>query len=288
MGYFKYIPLERFKDLRDRRIRFTQPGAFNDPFEMPAFKAAEAEEMRRAGLAGLSAQTDEILGGLSKGYIPQAAFRLPISYFLGAAPQTAERQRKQVPSEAAIEKIRTIDKFFGILSLSMTADNLLLWAHYAREHHGLAVEIDPRNQEFNRHSLRDRNFESAGPVKYSADRPRIPETDEILLEHFFVKSPEWSYEQEYRIVRKFESALQTIDAKPFPIHLYELPPSAVLKVIFGARVTADQRRVVIEDTTADPAFAHVVFAEAVLSPTEFKVDIRDIDKRDLAFVKVDE
>ena len=94
-----------------------------------------------------------------------------------------------------------------------------------------------------------------------------------------MKSLEWSYEQEYRIVRKFESALQTIDTKPYPIHLYELPPSAVLKVIFGARVTVDQRSVVIEDTTADPAFAHVAFAEAVLSPTEFKVDIRDYPSR---------
>jgi hypothetical protein len=43
---------------------------------------------------------------------------------------------------------------------------------------------------------RDRNFERAGEVRYSAERPRIPETDEILFDHFFVKSLEWSYEQE--------------------------------------------------------------------------------------------
>src|SRR5499427_10499834 len=83
---------------------------------------------------------------------------------------------------------------------------------------------------------------------YSAERPRIPETDEILFDHFFVKSPEWSYEQEYRIVRKFESALETIDVKPFPIHLYDLPASAVRRVIFGARVTPEQRRALIKET----------------------------------------
>ena len=46
MSYFKYILFERFRDFRAGRIRFTQPGAFNDPFEMPAFKAKEAKSIR--------------------------------------------------------------------------------------------------------------------------------------------------------------------------------------------------------------------------------------------------
>jgi hypothetical protein len=238
--------------------------------------------MRLAGLAGLTTQTGEILTGLSQGQIPAAAFVPPISYFLGTAPEPERRQAKPVPSERAIDKIRKIDEVFGILSLSMTADNLLLWAHYASEHRGVAVEIDPRDREFDRHTSQYRNFERAAQVRYSAARPRIPETDEILFEHFFVKSPEWSYEQEYRIVRKFESAVQTIDAQPFPIHLYALPASAIRRIIFGARVTAEQRSTVINQTTADPAFAHVDFAEAILDPTEFKVDIRDLGRQRLA------
>jgi hypothetical protein len=282
MGYYKYMALERLASVRQGRIRFTQPGAFNDPFEMPAFKAAEARAMRLAGLAGLTTQTGEILTGLSQGQIPAAAFVPPISYFLGTAPEPERRQAKPVPSERAIDKIRKIDEVFGILSLSMTADNLLLWAHYASEHRGVAVEIDPRDREFDRHTSQYRNFERAAQVRYSAARPRIPETDEILFEHFFVKSPEWSYEQEYRIVRKFESAVQTIDAQPFPIHLYALPASAIRRIIFGARVTAEQRSTVINQTTADPAFAHVDFAEAILDPTEFKVDIRGLGRQRLA------
>jgi hypothetical protein len=282
MGYYKYMVLERLASVRQGRIRFTQPGAFNDPFEMPAFKAAEARAMRLAGLGGLLTQTNEILAGLSQGQIPAAASVPPISYFLGTVPEPARGQAKPVPSEQAIDKIRKIDEMFGILSLSMTADNLLLWAHYASEHRGVAVEIDPRDREFNRHISRSRNFERAGQVRYSAVRPRIPETDEILFEHFFVKSPEWAYEQEYRIVRKFESAVQTIDAKPFPIHLYGLPASAIRRTIFGARVTAEQRSIVINATTADPAFAHVDFAEAILDPTEFRVDIRGLGRQHLA------
>jgi hypothetical protein len=241
MSYFKYIPFERFNDFRGGRIRFTQPGAFNDPFEMPAFKAGEAEAARRAGLAGLTAQTGDIQKGLSQGRIPDAAFILPIYYFMGMVPAP---QEKVIPSEKAIDKLKSIDQVFGILSLSMRADNLLLWAHYAAEHRGLAVEIDPANPEFNRYTTRDRNFERAGQVRYSALRPKIPETDEILFEHFFIKSPEWAYQQEYRIVRKFESAIETKGAQQrFPVHLYELPANAICKVIFGVRVTSDQRSV---------------------------------------------
>jgi Protein of unknown function (DUF2971) len=278
MGYFKYIPFERFESLRRGRIRFTQPGAFNDPFEMPTFKAREAEAVRRAGLAGLTAQTGEIQQGLSQGRIPDAAFVPPIYYFMGMVPP---RQQQAIPSEQAINKLKKIDQVFGILSLSTTSDNLLLWAHYAGEHRGLAVEIDPGDQEFNSHAARNQNFERAGPVKYSAVRPKIPETDEILFEHFFVKSPEWAYEREYRIVRKFESARETIEAQPFPVHLYELPANAIRRVIFGARVPPDQRGALMRNTAANPPFAHVKFAEAVLDPGQFKVAIRDFALRDL-------
>jgi hypothetical protein len=272
MGYFKYIPFDRFESFRGGRIRFTQPGAFNDPFEMPAFKAAEAEAVRR-GLSGLTAQTGEIQRGLTQGQIPDAAFIPPIYYFWGLAPTPA---KKVAPSQQAVDKLKMIDEVFGILSLSMTADNLLLWAHYAAEHRGLAVEIDPTDREFKRHSVSDRNFELSDRVTYSSVRPKIPETDEILFKHFFVKSPEWAYEKEYRIVRHLKSSLETKAIKPFPAHLYELPASAIRKVIFGARVPAAQRNALIKETAADPAFGHLTFAEAVLDSGQFKVAIRDL------------
>ncbi|MBR1122994.1 DUF2971 domain-containing protein [Bradyrhizobium lablabi] len=274
MAYFKYIPYERFANYREGKIRFTQPGAFNDPFEMPAFKARDAEAARLAGLAGLSTQTGEIQAGLTQGRIPEAAFTLPIFYFMGMMPQ--QRQEKAIPSADAVEKLRTIDQKFGILSLSMTADNLLLWAHYANEHRGLAVEIDPGNREFNSRASDD-NFQLAERVKYSAMRPKIPETEEILFEHFFVKSREWSYEQEYRIVRNLKSSIEKKEGEP-PIHLYALPPAAIRKVIFGYRVTTDQARALIAATKADPAFGHVAYAKAVLDPGQFKILIRDYEE----------
>jgi DUF2971 family protein len=280
VAYYKYMRLDRFTSLRRRRIRFTQPGAFNDPFEMPAFKAAEAEAGLR-GFAGLSQQTREILAGLTRGEIPPAASRLPIDYWF--APPPPQRPVPPVPdvrSTAAIERIRDIDREFGILSLSMTADNLLLWAHYADEHRGLAVEIDPDESEFRTQAPSDHDFQLARSVRYSAQRPLIPETDDILFEHFFVKSLEWEYEQEYRIVRKLASSVETVrPTAPYPVHLYDLPPNAIRKVIFGVRAPDDQRAILMKETSAEQALAHVTFAEAVLDPKRFQIDIRSLAPR---------
>jgi hypothetical protein len=256
-------------------IRFTQPGAFNDPFEMPAFKAAEAEEVRRAGLAGLTDQTQDIMRGLMAGQIPRAAFVLPISYWLGQPAASPPRQANRLPSEDAIERLRRIDETFAILSLSGTADTLLLWAHYASEHRGLAVQIDVKDQAF-APSRDDQEFQLAGPVRYSPRRPLVPETDEILFEHFFTKSQEWTYEQEFRIVRKLSSSVATIAGVPYPVHLFPVPPSAIRRVIFGARVPTASRDRLIADTRADARFATVQFAQAVIDSDEFKLDIAEV------------
>jgi hypothetical protein len=269
------MPFERFKLLRDGLIRFTQPGAFNDPFEMPAFKAAEVEAVRRAGLAGLTGQTQDIMQGLTAGHIPQAAFIPPIFYWLGQPAAPPPRSANPLPSEDAIERLRRIDETFGILSLSGAPDNLLLWAHYASEHRGLAVQIDVEDQAF-APSRDGQHFQLAGPVRYSPRRPLIPETDEILFEHFFAKSQEWAYEQEFRIVRKLSSSAAAIAGAPYPVHLFPLPPSAIRRVIFGARVPAESRDQLIADTIADARFATVQFAQAVIDPERFKLDIAEV------------
>ena len=47
MELYKYAGLDRFDILRTSLIRYSQPSAFNDPFEMPAFleKIITDEEM---------------------------------------------------------------------------------------------------------------------------------------------------------------------------------------------------------------------------------------------------
>jgi hypothetical protein len=78
----------------------------------------------------------------------------------------------------------------GIVSLSRTSDNELMWAHYADGHHGVAIGIQTIPQEY-----------KVEPIKYDGI-PRfrtegIEDLDPIeLLSH---KSEIWEYEKEERI-----------------------------------------------------------------------------------------
>lgn len=91
----------------------------------------------------------------------------------------------------------------GVSCLSESENSLLMWAHYANNHRGLCVEYDLL--EINRIL----NF-SAIPVIYSEERtcfdffnPQTIEKDtlKLFIQSLTSKSPEWSYEKEWRIVR---------------------------------------------------------------------------------------
>jgi len=138
MRLYKHITAERIDDILGAQIRFTQPGAFNDPFEMPAFRLQEVAEALR--LSGLVDQANNIMADLiSNPLVPSRhAFTLPLSY-LWSTPSKGPAIRDAEIAKSIIEKIKSIDQKFGILSLTSTRDNLLMWAHYSNEHKGAVI-----------------------------------------------------------------------------------------------------------------------------------------------------
>lgn len=97
----------------------------------------------------------------------------------------------------------TMRSGMGIACLSESDDSLLMWAHYANNHHGMCVEYDLMeiNQKLNFTPI---------PIIYSGDRvcfntlnPDTAGNDSIALfiQSITTKSEEWSYEREWRIVR---------------------------------------------------------------------------------------
>lgn len=91
----------------------------------------------------------------------------------------------------------------GVSCLSESDSSLLMWAHYADHHRGFCVEYDLL--EINRIL----KF-TAVPVIYSTQRtcfdflnPQSIEEDaqKLLVQSLTSKSPEWSYEKEWRIIR---------------------------------------------------------------------------------------
>ena len=93
----------------------------------------------------------------------------------------------------------------GITCLSEVPDSLLMWSHYANNHRGFCVSD-------NLLALNQKLQFSAIPVLYTQERVclrSIPldqdalnkETMSLFIQSLTSKSPEWSYEKEWRIIR---------------------------------------------------------------------------------------
>lgn len=139
----------------------------------------------------------------------------------------------------------------GVISLSETPDNLLMWSHYAKDHKGISVEFNIDLQApfslFNipyLHTASDMRF---GKVNYRKEReyPSAFNSSEVsvVAEHYYLtKSEEWSYEKEHRFIVPFTMAnkiLVDLNAPKAMITLSDL----------GINVTQTSKEGIIDVTT---------------------------------------
>ncbi|MFG0732283.1 DUF2971 domain-containing protein [Photobacterium damselae] len=145
------------------------------------------------------------------------------------------------PSSGVAQKIFAENSYFdfAVVSLSETNNNLLMWSHYADQHRGIVVELDMSHELFTNYipfpvtkyddnldaevldeeENRKRSSINAGTVqrvRYNSHRPSLTKFEDIL-EHFLVKSDEWIYEKEHRII------LPLVTADRIIVHESHLP-----------------------------------------------------------------
>ena len=117
----------------------------------------------------------------------------------------------------------------GVVCLSESDDSLLMWAHYANNHHGMCVEYDL--MEINKQL----NYTPV-PIIYSNDRvcfnvldPATAGNDSValFLRSITSKSEEWSYEREWRIIRDEAACGDRWDSKKKGALLDMIRPSSI-------------------------------------------------------------
>ena len=113
----------------------------------------------------------------------------------------AQAKRSRRGLQTMFDKMRSE---MGIVCLSESEESLLMWAHYANNHHGLCVEYDLLE-------INEQLQFTPVPVIYSPERvcceslhSKTVERDmtKLFIESLTSKSPEWSYEKEWRIIRE--------------------------------------------------------------------------------------
>lgn len=242
MILYKYLPPLRIDTLQERRIRFTQPADFNDPFEFrpPINSAAKAEEVR----AHLEQNFESLVATeLAKyGRLVESIPRDLLAQLLTAQKPHLPELYQLLEASMLPNVSSALDGFFnskvGVLCLSEVRDLLLMWGHYTDSHRGFVIGFDSNNSFFSQRRSEHDEFGYLRQVDYRLQRPKVVLTDTSSEVWFQTKSEVWSYEKEWRMLRVLSDADDRIDVAPFPISLFEFPSDAVVEIIIGMQTPA--------------------------------------------------
>lgn len=283
-SFYKYLATARFDVLANRTLRFTQAAALNDPFELkPYFEQILDSNWLSAAIDREPINLEPSLKKLyrklpdsQQKQLSQTKFLKFVQAQLRENPEEYERtiaEAKQQMLDAVLGLAQWArDEFYGkagelvgILSVSETAENVLMWSHYAEQHKGMVLEFDGRNAFFDQRRSDDDDHYVLRPVQYPAERPRYKDLREMDRNSVYLtKGHEWRYEREHRMTVPL-SLHQPLDSSVSePIYLLKYPPEALCRVIIGARASDDLVARVIDLLRNDPALSRVSLNRAVL------------------------
>jgi Protein of unknown function (DUF2971) len=204
---YKYVHIDGLIRILGGSVRFTQPRAFNDPFEM---------------LPELIVPTVEQAQSLTISFDTMAKRRYPP---VGEIPTS-----DQIDSSDTISRdiVKEFNRIIGAFCLSRVDDSLLMWSHYADQYAGAVIEFDG-SKDF---------FAGQIEVEYRPFRPRknigayLVANQPVPVAELCVKSDQWAYEQEVRIVWPLSDCKATTasDLRGFPIFVQDIPIDCIKSV----------------------------------------------------------
>lgn len=275
--FYKYFSQDLFQFLTNCTFRFTPYESFNDPFENCPAEPEKLENLSQDEARALRSALDD-MHTYSKDFVGKSL-------------------KRRFESEAHSPSIEEYQQRQGTLCLSETHDNLLMWAHYASDHKGYAIEINS-----------DYFFELADDPtnawRVNLDRVKYREMrildqpdnfyDYLHGTHHAIattKSTHWSHEQEWRMDRPLMNADLVLkhtgtleirrDAFNNPFHLFNLPKKYLSKIILGARTSRSSMQFVKKTLLADSELTHVRLKLAVPDPVDFRLRFVNVTVDDL-------
>lgn len=182
-------------DFKDEQLWFNDPNNYNDPFDTFVSGALfdnSIEDLKET-ILNRKSTLDEIFGKLETNIEEDELF--------------IENFKKN--EEARLNFIKTVRSTFRVSCFSQKNDSILMWSHYANSHKGFCLEYDFK--------MLKELITLPLPVKYSND---LPNDIDDKLKLIFTKSKEWSYEEEWRLVKPAEKCVsQSNIISPIAIYL---------------------------------------------------------------------
>lgn len=243
MLLYKYMPGDRF--FHNLKIRFTPAEDLNDPREL-------IPDIRLKDPDGYAA--DIVQRNLSSTYFrfllehPEIGMEEAWGRISLAARQFTDSFDNAGKTQEIFDMfMRVTNRNVGVLSLSESPDNELMWAHYANNYDGFVVGLDGESDFFRPTRGEPKICGELMNVIYSDTRPVVyvePGKLDIPKEIFFTKTTKWGYEREWRMLKFLEMADEIKNVNGKNIHLFDVPSSAIKEVIFGTKISKDARNTV--------------------------------------------
>lgn len=281
MTLFKYLAPERIDVIERGEIRFTQPGALNDPFEMrPRFDSLIAEAEVLSGLAAAPIDLGLIVEQAHFMLPEDVRERLPLDVALKAAGAAFATEHTRAAAGAGIRMLlqsmrdgaaparrqiyQALNKNVGLLSLSEAQDHELMWAHYAASHTGFVLGFNEQHPFFNRRRSEHDEFFFLRKVLY-ADSPSAPFVASLDGDTLMVtKGTRWAYEREWRMILPLAQATSVLNSDSDTLYLFAFPRDAIESIVLGANATSAFETRIRGLLRARPDLGHVHVRRAVL------------------------
>ena len=272
VAVYKYVTADRAASVLDKLlIRFSQASVLNDATELkPPFKGVGTpEEVKKVILERLKQRFPDLMN--------QIEARLPAN--IAAALIDNVISKGAVEAEAALpqnaKKIYdSLDRNFGVLSLSETPTDSLLWGYYGDGGYGFLIRFDPQHEWFWAQQNEEDDFRHLRQVAYVAGRApkyviEIKGTDAL-----YSKGIEWEHEREWRIIRNFNDAAEKVgpDQHGRDVLLFAIPPDCVRGIVIGYRASPQAVSNLHEIVARNPALSHVQFERGFMR-TDGQIDI---------------
>ena len=223
-SFFKYAaPETALAVLRNKTLRYSSPLTFNDPFDVQSGLHFDfdvdtlhsklldrLDELARAVDEPVVDESDpwgQVVRLVRKNYPTHGFPRADLESMM--APLFVELVNVIRTTQQEYQKAwwRTLLPGVRVFCVSEERDNLLMWAHYAKDHTGVVFEFLSLPEEDNPLSV-------AEPVIYVEEAPpfftlsewiddltaiRKLNPDELYKRYVYFKSKHWEYEREWRV-----------------------------------------------------------------------------------------
>lgn len=309
MILYKY--LSRFEVLTSGMLRFTQPGSFNDPFEVTPHIDALVERSKITSFgetlfigsnfeqeffAHFGQNIDQIIqehnlpaeiSSLLQSTKPEDALAivqpLLMSIFNEFVGLESEGMKEQF--QDALQK--DMNSRFGLLCLTEKPDNELMWSHYADSHKGFAIGFKTEHPFFSQRKTERDQTNCLQKVIYTNKRPSLalvnPDVSEeeaiatLVREIFLKKSIKWKYEKEWRIIKLLNEADLVKQISEEQIYLFNYPIDCIDRIVIGAKCSSTQKMEILSFIKNNAESTSIKLYECILDRTSYKIRLNEID-----------